>query len=130
MKTLPGRNYGTSTSAVIRLGNSQHPDVVPYSESTLRSRDNGVLTQKKKILEDFRDACRHCLVLSEHAQLFSSFRADMLNDFGGKFSQQLLDSHQQQKYRSKAAYEATEVMLSSIVREKLLAEQNYSPMLG
>jgi hypothetical protein len=53
-------------------------------------------------------------VLSKHAQLFLSFRADMFDDFGGKVSQQ--------KQRSKAAYEATEVMLSSIVRAKLLAD--------
>ena len=81
-------------------------------------------------MKDLRDACRHCLMLSNHAQLISSFRADLFDDFAGNFSQQLRDSPQHQKQRSKAAYEATEVMLSSIVREKLLAEQNYSPMLG
>jgi hypothetical protein len=65
---------------------------------------------------------REFVLEDKHAQLFSIFRADMLNDFGGNFLQQLLDSHQQQKYHSKAAYEATEVMLSSIVRAKLLAD--------
>jgi len=98
---------------MIRMGNPGDPRLMPYSEKRFKSND---LAVKKchLALDELNKLSLACKSLGKHALLFGSFRADMINQ-----SADLTEDVQ--KKLNRVAYEATEVLLASIVRAKVIA---------
>ena len=100
------------------MGNPGDPRLLPYSERSFKQTDPALVKCQKALqqLNDLSDACKS---LSKHAVLFGSFRNDMFGHSNGPAPGPGEDP---QKKRNRAAYEATEVLLASLVLTKLLAE--------
>lgn len=70
-----------------------------------------------KKLESLYDVAAACKDLAKHALLFGSFRTEIFGDLGNLG----VDSNEQlQKKQNRAAYEATGILLASLVRVKLI----------
>lgn len=87
-------------------------------------RDPAVNAQRI-MLQNLRDAGNACKALSKACLLFGGFRAEMFDESSGGLSQYGdLCEREVQKQQDRAAYEATERLLASAVRTKLLADMH------
>ena len=113
---------GPSSQQLIRIGTPGDPRLQHYSESSFKRADPA-RTKCHQALEELNDMATACKSLSKHALLFGSFRADM---FGAMPLSPSVDSQDvaedPHKRQNRAAYEATERLLSTIVRAKLVAD--------
>jgi hypothetical protein len=95
-------------------GKPGDPRLEQYSERHFRHSDYHVMKCKRKV-EDLHILGAACKSASEAALLFSGFQQDM-------FQNELGDPRQVAEAKRDAAYDATEVLLASIVRMKLLTD--------
>ena len=88
----------------------------PFSEAMLKQQDPN-RTLKRNALQQLHQAGMACKALCQNAILFGSFQTDMFRD------STVETPDQQRKRQDRAAYDATEVLVSTLVRSKLFLDK-------
>ena len=99
------------------MGNPGDPSLQPFAERTLATKSPQV-AKCKNDLEYLNDLRKACHAVCKAAMLFRSFQQDMFDNPSSPADPSALN-----KIRNNAAYEATEVLLASIVRVRLLQQK-------
>lgn len=117
--TAERRVFAGGTQQMIRIGNPGDARLQPHSERSCQRADPAV-KRAHQALDQLNDVATACKNLSKHALLFGSFRADMFQ-LHGPTPPSGAPEEDLQKKQNRVAYEATEVLLASVVRSKKLS---------
>jgi hypothetical protein len=103
---------------MIRMGTPGDPRLARYSERSFKISDPARARCNQALVE-LNDMAMACKSLSKHTLLFGSFYVDMFGQLSSPSADPAEDSLKKQ---NRAAYDATEVLLASLVRAKLLTD--------